>query len=165
MKKYVRPLLFGLLAVLVLLQFYRPARNVSNDQSQHLSTVLPLPDSINQLMSAACYDCHSNLTRYPWYAEVQPVRLWLDLHVNEGNQHLNFSTFAKRRAAVRYHKLEEIVEMVDEKEMPLSSYTWTHADARLSDAQRKSIVKWAQTCMDTMKAQYPADSLVLRRKG
>jgi hypothetical protein len=77
---------------------------------------------------------------------------------------LNFSTFTSRRLAVQNHKFEEIIEMVKEGEMPLNSYTWTHGDAKLSEQQRQTLVAWAQTNMDSLKAQYPSDSLALRQK-
>jgi hypothetical protein len=34
--------------------------------------------------------------------------------------------------------------MVEEKEMPLPSYTWTHSEAKLTDAQISDIVEWAK---------------------
>jgi hypothetical protein len=164
MKKFVRPLLYGLLVLLVLAQFYRPARNLSNDQTNHVSTKYAVPNEVEAILKPACYDCHSNLTRYPWYAEIQPVAFWLANHVKEGKSELNFSSFTQRRVAVQNHKFEEIIEMVKEGEMPLNSYTWIHGDAKLSEQQRETLVAWAQTNMDSLKVQYPADSLVLRRK-
>lgn len=164
MKKFIRPLLIGLLALLVLAQLYRPERNLSNEQAHHVSTKYPIPAEVEAILQPACYDCHSNLTRYPWYANVQPVASWLANHVQEGKKHLNFSEFTHRRIAVQNHKFEEIIEMVKEGEMPLDSYTWTHGDAKLSQEQRQVLVAWAQANMDTLRAQYPADSLVLRRR-
>jgi hypothetical protein len=118
------------------------------------------------MLEVACNDCHSNKTRYPWYSNVQPVAWWLAGHVNDGKRHLNFSEFTKRKIAVQNHKFEEIVEMVKEHEMPLSSYTFagTHPDAELTDEQRVAITDWATTQMDSLKKWYPADSLVLRRQ-
>lgn len=164
MKKYIRPLLYGLAALLLLAQFYRPERNLSNVQTHHVSTKYSVPTEVNTILEVACNDCHSNLTRYPWYANVQPVASWLANHVNEGKRKLNLSEFTNRRIAVQNHKLEEIIEMVKEGEMPLGSYTWTHRDAVLTDAQKQLLVQWAQAGMDSLKAQYPADSLVLKRR-
>jgi Haem-binding domain len=164
MKKYVRPLLYGLLALLIVAQFYRPARNLSNDQTNHVSTKYPFPAEVETILKSSCYDCHSNQTTYPWYAEIQPVAAWLANHVAEGKRELNFSEFTKRRVAVQNHKFEEIMDNVKEGEMPLNSYTWIHRNAALSAQQRETIVSWAQTNMDSLKVQYPADSLVLRPK-
>lgn len=164
MKKYLKPILLGLLTILLLAQFIRPAKNLSNDLTNDISKNYPIPDSVQAILKVACNDCHSNYTVYPWYAEVQPVAAWLANHVEEGKEHLNFSNFTARRVAVQNHKFEEIIEMVKEGEMPLASYTWIHRDAILSEMQKQTLINWAQANMDSLKTQYPADSLVLRRK-
>ena len=164
MKKYTKPVLIGLLAILLLAQFIRPAKNQSNDLTNDLSKKYPVPDSIRAILKVACDDCHSNYTIYPWYAEVQPVASWLAAHVEDGKRHLNFSTFTGRKVAIQNHKFEEIIEMVKEGEMPLASYTWIHRDAILTEAQKQSLIDWAQMNMDSLKAQYPADSLVLPKR-
>lgn len=157
----IRKILIGLLFVLVVIQFIRPAKNQGNDQSKHINTLYPMPDDVKQILAVACDDCHSNNTRYPWYNNFQPIAWWLADHVKDGKRHLNFSELAGRRTALQYHKMEEVVEMVDEGEMPLKSYTLTHGDAKLSTDQRKKIIAWAQSVMDAMKMKYPADSLVM----
>lgn len=163
MKKYLKPALYTLLALFLLAQFIRPAKNLSNDQSKHLSTRYPIPAEVEAILKVACYDCHSNYTIYPWYAEIQPVAAWLANHVNEGKRELNFSDLTTRRIAVQNHKLEEVIEMVREGEMPLASYTWVHRDAILTQEQKDLLIHWAEATMNTIKSQYPADSLVLRR--
>ncbi len=164
MKKYIKPVLLGLLAIFLLSQLIRPAKNQSNDQANDVSKKYPVPDSVQAILKVACNDCHSNATVYPWYAEVQPVAWWLANHVEEGKEHLNLSNFTARRVAIQNHKFEEIIEMVKEGEMPLASYTWIHRDAILTEGQKQTLINWAQTNMDSLKVQYPADSLVLRRK-
>lgn len=160
----MKKILWGFLGILVLIQFIRPERNLSDDNQQHLSTVLPIPADVEKVLQVACYDCHSNKTNYPWYANIQPVAWWLQHHVDDGKKHLNFSTFTSKKAAVQNHKLEEIIETVKEGEMPLNSYTWVHKDAVLSPEQQVLLTSWASSLMDSMKARYPADSLVLKRK-
>ena len=122
---------------------------------------------MSTILNGACNDCHSNKTEYPWYANVQPVAWWLAGHVNDGKRHLNFSAFTNRPLAYQNHKFEEIVEMVKEKEMPLPSYTWMglHPDANLTDEDRNEIINWAGAQMDTLKKNYPPDSLVMRRRS
>ncbi len=160
-----KKLLYGLLGLFLVIQLFRPAKNLSNDQTHHISTKYHVPDDVNQLLSVACSDCHSNKTEYPWYAEVQPAAWWLAHHVKEGKQHLNFSEFTKRKIATQNHKFEEIIELVKEEEMPLPSYTWfgLHPEAKLTDEQRQLLVSWAAVQMDTLRSQYPADSLIMRR--
>jgi hypothetical protein len=163
-KKYLKPILLGLLAIFLLSQFIRPAKNQSNERTNDVSQKYPVPDSVQAILKVACNDCHSNATVYPWYAEVQPVAWWLADHVEDGKKKLNFSNFTTPLVAVQNHKFEELIEMVKEGEMPLASYTWIHRDAILSEQQKETLINWAQTNMDSLKAQYPADSLVLRRK-
>lgn len=159
-----KKILLALGAVFVLIQFIRPERNLSDDRTYDISTKYVVPEDVNHILEVACNDCHSNKTRYPWYANFQPVAWRLNDHVVDGKRHLNFSTFTQRPIAVQNHKLEEIVEMVEEKEMPLKEYTYfgLHSDADLTNEQRQVIINWAKAQMDTLKANYPADSLVMK---
>ena len=140
-----RKILIALLAVFILIQLFRPEKNQSvaetpNDIFAHYQAT----ESTKQLVQTACYDCHSNNTVYPWYAEIQPVAWWLADHVNEGKSELNFSEFASYKPKKADQKMEEFVEMIKEGEMPLKSYTLIHGDARLSDVQRAELSKWAE---------------------
>jgi hypothetical protein len=123
-----------------------------------------VPNDVKQILEVACNDCHSNKTVYPWYSNIQPVAWFLDHHVVDGKRHYNLSTYTKLPIAVQNHKFEETIEMVKEKEMPLESYTYfgLHKEAKLTDEQRNILINWAQTQMDSLKAQYPADSLKMK---
>lgn len=162
-----KKILLGLVTMLVIIQFIRPEKNVSGENSKDVRNKYPVPQEVEGILNVACNDCHSNKTVYPWYSNVQPVAWFLNSHVVEGKGHLNFSTFLSRNIAFQNHKFEEIIEMVDEKEMPLPSYTYLglHAEANLTDDQRKIITTWAKTQMDTLKAQYPPDSLIMKRRS
>lgn len=141
----LRKVLIGLIVLLIVAQFIQPPKNngspVTNNDITHSVQV---PDSVIAILRVACYDCHSNYTRYPWYSRITPVNWWLNHHINEGKRELNFSEFtgSYRR---KMKKLEESGEQTEKHEMPLSSYLWIHKDARLNDAQRKLIVDWANT--------------------
>jgi len=155
-----------LLGALVLIQFIRPEKNQSTvNPDQQLASRYPIPDSVNTILQKACMDCHSNNSRYPWYASVQPIAWWLDEHIRDGKKHLNFDEYTHRSLRYQFHKMEETLEMVKIEEMPLASYPWTHKEARLTKAERLAITQWAQSVMDTMKQRYPADSLVKPRKS
>ena len=162
-----KKILFGLVAFLIIIQFFRPEKNLSGENSKDISKKYPVPQEVSAILDVACKDCHSNKTNYPWYFNVQPVAIWLSFHISEAKQHLNFSTYLSRPIAVQNHRFEEIMEMIKEKEMPLPSYTYfgLHADANLSDDQRQTIINWAQTQMDSLKSQYPPDSLVMKRRA
>ena len=161
-----KKLLIGFTVVIVILQFIRPERNLSGENAKDLTNQYTVPEEVSDILAVACKDCHSNKTVYPWYANIQPVGWWLNQHITEGKGHLNFSTFLSRNIAYQNHKFEEIIEMVEEAEMPLPSYTnfGLHPEANLTDDQRQILIRWAKTQMDTLKAQYPPDSLIIRRQ-
>ena len=157
----IRKILLFLLVVLIVMQVIRPKLDNNSGTATHsIATITSIPDETGQLLKRSCYDCHSNTTAYPWYAHVQPVGWWLDDHVNEGKKELNFDEFTTYPLRKQYHKLEEVVEMVKEKEMPLNSYTWIHKDADLSTEQRQQLINWSEKLMADMKAKYPLDSLI-----
>ncbi len=159
-KKILKYLGIGLLALFVIIQFFHSSKNLSNTMTNDISNKYPVPDTIKQLLKTACNDCHSNLTVYPWYAGIQPFEWWIQDHVDEGKRELNFNEFSNYRIFRQYHKLEKIKKEVEEGGMPLSSYTLIHKNAILSEAQQDLIKKWALSLHDTIKAHYPADSLV-----
>jgi hypothetical protein len=146
------------------MQFFRPTKNVSKaEQPNDIAKHYAVPADVNSLLEKACNDCHSNNTKYPWYAEVQPFAWWLYDHVQEGKHELNFNEFKSYRLRKQYHKMEEVVEQVKEGYMPINEYTWAHGDAKLSLEERQKITGWASAIMDTMKARYPIDSLISKK--
>lgn len=144
--KLAKKVAIVLLIVLIGLQFYRPEKNQA-DLATYVaafeSETKP-PQDVIMVLKTACYDCHSANTRYPWYNNFAPVSYWLDHHIEEGKEHLNFSDWENYSAKKKDHKLEELIEEVEEGEMPLNSYTWTHHDAKLNENQIKSLAEWAK---------------------
>lgn len=161
MKKILKRILIALLIIFILIQFIRPAKNKSEGISANdISTKYTIPDSVQAILKVACYDCHSNNTRYPWYAEIQPVAWWLNNHIKDGKRELNFSEFTSYRIKKQFQRSDDINKLVKKNEMPLSSYTLIHTDAKLTDQQKLAIVAWATSIRASIKAHYPPDSLV-----
>ena len=161
MKKVIKRILLVLLIIFVLIQFIRPAKNKSEGISANdISTKYPVPDTVQSILKVACNDCHSNNTRYPWYAEIQPVAWWLNNHIVDGKRGLNFSEFTSYRIKKQFHRLDDINELVKKNEMPLSSYTLIHTDAKLTDQQKLILANWTEALKDTIRAHYPPDSLL-----
>ncbi len=158
--KVVKIILLVVLTAFVVIQFIRPPKNVSGgNMPNDISAKFRIPDVVQTELRHSCYDCHSNNTRYPWYAEVQPVGWLLDKDIRNGKKNLNFSEFGAYRLRRQYTKLERIADQVSEEEMPLPNYTMIHTDAKLSPERRTRLVNWANAMRDSMKAMYPADSL------
>ncbi|MGC4023391.1 MAG: heme-binding domain-containing protein [Cyclobacteriaceae bacterium] len=139
-------ILLAILAVLVVIQFIRPARNNGEiEGANSISKKYTVPDNVQSILKQSCYDCHSNKTNYPWYTNVQPIGWWIQFsHVNDGKRHLNFSEFATYPEKKAKHKLEEIVDEIKEGGMPLGSYTFIHQDAVLSAEQAQVLMNWAE---------------------
>jgi hypothetical protein len=140
----LKKILIALLIILVVIQFIRPEKNIATGaQPNDISAVYPMPEHVSEIVKTVCYDCHSNQTVYPWYFNVQPLAWWLDHHIDEGKEHLNFSEFKTYPLKKQAHKFEELAEMVENGEMPLKSYTWTHKPARLNSEERQILINWA----------------------
>lgn len=140
--KFIKYFLVLALVALVIIQFIRPDKNEGGYESvAHFEKDANVPAALAATMKTNCYDCHSNQTQYPWYAEIAPVSFWLDEHIEHGKGHFNVSEWSSYSAKKKDHKLDELIEFVEEGEMPLDSYTWLHGD--LSEADTKAILQWA----------------------
>ncbi len=137
----------GLALLLVAIQFIRPARNLSTAApgAKDITVLHPPPPEVKAVLARACYDCHSDNTRYPWYANVQPVGWWLARHVNEGKRELNFSHFGDYPPVRAARKLTKTIDETKDGEMPLWSYTLVHRNARLTPAEIAELADWART--------------------
>jgi len=163
--KHVKTTIVVIGAALIMIQFIRPDKNIStaaNDQS--IGHFFPLPDSVDRILQPACYDCHSNNTRYPWYASIEPVGWYLNDHITDGKRELNFDEFGSYSPRRQFGKLREIQEQINRDDMPLPSYRWIHWDAVLSPDQKTSLLSWSESLMDSLNAHYPPDSLSRRRR-
>lgn len=142
----VKKIAIALLLVFIVLQFFRPEKNIAEGLSEaDISYAIEIPADIHALLQEKCYDCHSNNTSYPWYATVQPVAWWLADHIREGKEELNFSDFKNYPEKKANHKLEEISELIKDDEMPLPSYTLIHRSAKLDDEEKASINDWIKS--------------------
>jgi len=161
----IKKILLILLVVLIAIQFIKPEKNIHPQPAYaDISTLYTVPADVDSIFVKACNDCHSNNTRYPWYNNIQPVAWWLKDHIDEGKEHMNFNEFASYPAAKKYDNLKEIKKQVDEGDMPISSYTLVHTDARLTDAEKKAITSWSENIRLQMEAKYPKDSLIRKRR-
>lgn len=152
MKKVFKWSLLIIAATLVIIQFFRPEKNISSVVSdQDISKHYGVPDKVLAVLQRSCYDCHSNNTAYPWYNNIQPFAWVLADHVKDGKDELNFSTFASYSPKKAAHKLDEVIGETGEGEMPLSSYTVIHRNAVLSDQEIKMISEWATTLSDSIR--------------
>lgn len=131
--------------LLIVIQFFDTDKNIAAVPSENaIEKHYQVPDHVQGLLKTSCYDCHSNTTAYPWYNNIQPVKWWLADHVNSGKRHLNFDEFNSYSKEKKLKKLDEVAETIREGEMPLTSYTVVHQNAKLTDTQKSEIEQWVK---------------------
>lgn len=145
MKKHLtkKKILLFFLLLLVIIQVFRIDKSIKavNPETDFIA-MTSANGEVEHLLKVACYDCHSNQPTFPWYTNIAPVSWWIKHHIDEGSHHLNFSDWGTYSQKRKNHKLEECIEMVEEGEMPMDSYTWMHKDAKLTDAQKLQLVEF-----------------------
>src|SRR5208283_4184818 len=124
--KWILP---GLVAVFALMQFANPSRtNPPVVPGHDLLAANPPPPEIAASLRAACYDCHSHETRWPWYSHIAPVSWLVAGDVRDGSEEVGY------------------------RNMPPGKYTLLHPDARLNAAQRQALIDWADAAAARLKA-------------
>ena len=135
----------------ILIQFIQPARNKNGQVlPTDITRIFTMPPTIKTILETACYDCHSNNTRYPWYANIQPGGWWLAKHIRDGKDEINFSEFGSYSSRRQASKLRSIENSIKDGTMPLYSYTLLHKDARLTNDQKAELSAWVSKLKDSL---------------
>tara|TARA_R110002072_G_scaffold154941_1_gene304986 strand:+ start:5387 stop:5839 length:453 start_codon:yes stop_codon:yes gene_type:complete len=149
--KIVKIIILVLLVAFVGIQFVPTERNQSD--------IVPVTDfmlvntvskDIKNKLQVSCYDCHSNNTQYPWYNKIQPVSWILEGHIKDGKEELNFNEWDLLSSRRKASKLRSIIKQIESSEMPLSSYTLIHKDAKFSDREKKELIEWITQLKDSL---------------
>jgi hypothetical protein len=139
MKKWLVRIGIVLIVVLIAIQFV-PIERINPP----VESDVPAPAELKTVLRRSCYDCHSNETRWPWYARVAPVSFLLASDVKEGRREVNFSVWGQYTVSRRARKLKEIREQVEGNKMPQWYYVLLHPEAKLSAGDKEMIINWAQ---------------------
>lgn len=99
-----------------------------------------VPPKTAAILSASCYDCHSNSTRYPSYSEIQPAAWFMQKHIKDGKKELNFDDFINYSDRRKKAKIRSIISQIEKDEMPLTSYLLMHKEAKLTKDEKKQVV-------------------------
>lgn len=139
----IKRILFITLGIFVLAQFVQPDRSVpAVDPALDMLQMTGAPADIKQMVVGACYDCHSDQVQYPVWAYITPVNFWVQSHINEGREEVNYSRwdqFAGKKDAAKSGKT------VANGEMPPPNYARMHGHAQLTAAQKEQLVVWFNT--------------------
>ena len=138
-----RNLFIAFLAVFALIQFKVIDKSpiVINPESDFL-IIEQAPKEVVELIQTSCYDCHSNLTTYPWYSNIAPVSWWLKGHIDKGRGKLNFSEWDSYSIEESDTLKVKSADMIEKKWMPILTYKIIHKESRLSDEQRALLIGW-----------------------
>jgi len=138
----------------IAIQFIRPAHNTSGVVlPTDITKAVIIPDTVLNIFKNSCYDCHSDDTRYPWYAYIQPLGWILAGHIKNGKENLNFSEFGTYSERKQANKLKSIKLSIKDGSMPLSSYTIMHTGAKLSIENKNLVNDWATKTKDSIDAK------------
>lgn len=145
-----KKIIIGVVLLVIVIQIFRMDKTVKpvNPSTDFIALTTPSAE-VETLLKIACYDCHSNQPSFPWYTNVAPISWWIKHHIDEGRQELNFSDWGTYSDKRKKHKLEECIEMIEENEMPIASYTWMHKDAKLTDAQKLQLIEFFRAIKQT----------------
>ncbi len=105
-----------------------------------------------ELAQRACFDCHSNETRWPLYSRIAPVSWSITDHVVEGREAINFSTWDTAA-----EEADEMVEQIREGKMPLKSYLNMHPEARLTSQEKELLIAGLQATIASDPGSHPDD--------
>lgn len=141
----VKRILIGFVVIIIIIQFIQPARNNTGQvvPQSFIDTFLP-NDTVLNLLSNSCFDCHSNHTKYPWYTNVQPIGWMMAKHINDGKAELNFDELAALSNRRRNSKFKSISEQIEQEKMPLKSFLLMHKNAKLSKADKNILINFFQ---------------------
>jgi Haem-binding domain len=129
----------SILALLIAIQFIQVDRS-----NPPIKDNVLIPPAVSEVLHKSCFDCHSNETNWPWYSNIAPVSWMLSHHVQEGRDHLNFSTWNETSGEKQTEIVKEVWEEVSEGKMPLGSYLLLHPKAKLSDAEKEELRIWSK---------------------
>jgi len=148
----IKKILLALLLAFIAIQFIQPARNKSGQVlPADISKMYAMPQNVESIFQKACYDCHTNNTNYPWYVSVQPMGWVMAKHIRDGKAEINFSEFGNYSGRRQISKLKNITNSIKDGTMPLPSYTWLHADAKLTANEKAAITSWITKTKDSLE--------------
>lgn len=145
MRKTLWRLALIIIALVILIQLYRPERYTTTEiTSDEVTNVLNVPDNVQKILKRSCYDCHSNHTKWPWYSAVAPVSWFVISDVSRGHAKMNFSEWGKYSKTKQSIKLDNICDEISQGDMPLKEYLYLHKDAVLSKEEKDILCGWAK---------------------
>jgi hypothetical protein len=149
--KIIKRILAAFVAAFLIAQFFNPPRTNPPVVNDFITATRPSVE-LQNLFRAACYDCHSHETKWPWYSRIAPISWTVARDVEYGRANMDLSDWPTNsvRAAKKMSVMSDDIQSGD---MPMKKYTLIHRDARLTDAQRKQLTDWLDAQADKLQSQ------------
>ncbi len=147
----LKKILFGVIILFAIIQFIpNELPKITLENKDDLLSNNEFPIEIENQIRASCYDCHSNETIYPWYSYIAPVSFLVKRDTKVGRKELNFSDWESLDKKKKAKYLTNIIEEIEEGEMPFPPYLITHSDAKLSDEMKQALMDWADDYAESL---------------
>ena len=114
---------------------------VSRDNPPVQTTIQWDSQQTQDLVTRACIDCHSNETKWPWYASIAPSSWLTTIHVHAAREQLNLSEFNNLPEFRRAMVFDQMAQQVEMGSMPPKDYLILHPEARLTDAEKQQLIQ------------------------
>lgn len=151
MKNKIKFLGYALVVAIVLLQVYPSDKPmVRTENPDDLLLTNKVPENIASILKSACYDCHSNESKFPWYSNIAPIKWLVYDDIKEAREELNFSEWNTINRSDKGELLDDLSTVISEGEMPLEKYVLLHPEAKLSEENREALVNWADEMLDSL---------------
>ncbi|MDO4728247.1 MAG: heme-binding domain-containing protein [Bacteroidota bacterium] len=130
-------LLFGLIQLIPVDKL-----NPLDVQGQSFVEAYSPPVAVQKILEQSCYDCHSNHTQYPSYANIAPISWVVRNHVKKGRRYLNLSEWGSYNIYQKESLIKKIPQSILYRKMPLPLYLSYHPQAELSEEQIQVLVDY-----------------------
>lgn len=138
-------ILLIMIGILLAIQLIRPEKtNPPVDET----IALKAPQAVMSILKTSCYDCHSDETIWPFYADIAPLSWNIIGHVNDGRKALNYSKWGEIEPEIKIKRLKRSIKTINNGMMPLENYLLLHEEAKLSNEQKKVLIDW---CNEELK--------------
>jgi len=165
--KYLRHIILFAGLGLAVIQFL-PEKHISNPPviaGHTIEAGLNVPAPVEKILNTACKDCHSQQTRWPWYARVAPISWMVAGDVEKARRAMNLSEWTEEagaRPGIAVGTLMAACAGVEGQRMPPAGYRKMHPEARLTAAQVDTLCGWTTAEARLLRKQAASRRTVAR---
>jgi Cytochrome P460/Haem-binding domain len=136
--------------VFIGIQFVRPPL-----ETPPVTSVIQLPDSVQQVLIRSCFDCHTSMTKFSWFDQIAPASWVVRDHVREGRKLVNFSQWDRFSKDQQKVVLFESLNQMQFRVMPLEQYAFIHRSSRPDPKD----IDFFKSYLTTLVSRYAVDTV------